>query len=53
MERLRGAGCDVDLVMARTGSPHLLVCTQNQASYDGRVAERRRDQLAVAKLAAE
>jgi 2OG-Fe(II) oxygenase superfamily len=51
MERLQKAGCDVDLVMVRTGSPHILQCTKNQASYDARVAERRRDQLAVGKLA--
>lgn len=34
---------DVDCSTERKGSPHVLVCTKNQASYERRVAQRRAD----------
>jgi hypothetical protein len=32
-----------DCSTERKGSPHVLVCTKNQASYERRVAQRRAD----------
>jgi predicted 2-oxoglutarate/Fe(II)-dependent dioxygenase YbiX len=34
---------DIDCSTERKGSPHVLVCTKNQASYERRVAQRRAD----------
>jgi hypothetical protein len=34
---------DVDCSTERKGSPHVLVCSKNQASYERRVAQRRKD----------
>jgi predicted 2-oxoglutarate/Fe(II)-dependent dioxygenase YbiX len=34
---------DVDCSTERKGSPHVLVCTKNQANYERRVAQRRAD----------
>jgi hypothetical protein len=39
--------CDVDCATIRQGSPHGLVCTKNQASYEARCRQRRAD-LALA-----
>lgn len=49
---IRTARCDVDMATERSGSPHRLVCTKNQASYQRRCAQRlndlaERDRLAV------
>lgn len=44
--------CDVDHVTLKRGSPHELVCTKNQASYQRRVAQRARDEDYVRRLAA-
>lgn len=43
--------CDLDLATERRGSPHSLVCTKNQASYERRVSQRARDQEDLAILA--
>ena len=40
---IRDAGSDVDSVTDKTGSPHALVCTKNQASYGRRVVQRQQD----------
>jgi hypothetical protein len=37
------AGADLDVKTLRHGSPHTLVCRKNSASYDRRVAQRRKD----------
>ena len=42
-DSLRQGRCDVDCSTERKGSPHVLVCTKNQASYERRVAQRRAD----------
>lgn len=44
---------DVDCATERTGSPHTLVCNKNQASYLRRVAQRKNDLDALARLAVE
>jgi hypothetical protein len=40
---VRRAACDVDLETERRGNPHTLVAVKNQASYERRLSERRRD----------
>ena len=47
---IRGTGSDVDSVTDKTGSPHALVCTKNQASYERRVVQRRQDLADLARL---
>ena len=42
-ENVRDSGCDVDLETERRGSPHTLVATKNQASYERRSKQRRED----------
>ena len=42
-DTIRHSRCDVDCVTERKGSPHVLVCSKNQASYDRRVEQRRMD----------
>jgi len=42
-DTIRLGQCDVDCVTERKGSPHVLVCSKNQASYDRRVKQRRTD----------
>jgi hypothetical protein len=42
--------CDVDLTTERRGSPHALVATKNQASYERRAKQRRQDLQQVAAL---
>lgn len=42
-DQVRQGRCDVDCSTERKGSPHVLVCTKNQASYERRVAQRRAD----------
>ena len=42
-QRVRSAACDLDLKTDRRGSPHTLVATKNQASYERRAEQRRRD----------
>jgi predicted 2-oxoglutarate/Fe(II)-dependent dioxygenase YbiX len=40
---IRAAGCDVDTATEKRGSPHRLICTKNQASYQRRCAQRAND----------
>jgi hypothetical protein len=42
-ESVRSAACDLDLVTERRGSPHTLVATKNQTSYERRAKQRRQD----------
>ena len=44
------AGCDIDCSTLRRGSPHTLICTKNQASYERRAKERREDLANLAQL---
>ena len=48
---IRTAGCDVTTTTERRGSPHGLVCTKNQASYERRVKQRKQDLADIAALA--
>ncbi|WP_088347270.1 MULTISPECIES: 2OG-Fe(II) oxygenase [Rhodomicrobium] len=40
---IRRASADVDTETLRKGSPHSLICTKNQASYNRRVTQRKQD----------
>jgi hypothetical protein len=40
---VRNARCDIDFTTERRGSPHILVATKNQASYERRAKQRRQD----------
>lgn len=40
---IKTAKCDVDTMTERVGRPYSLVCTKNQASYKGRVRQRKQD----------
>jgi hypothetical protein len=51
-ERVRHAVCDLDLATERRGSPHTLVATKNQASYERRARQRREDLENVAAFPA-
>ncbi|WP_407166009.1 2OG-Fe(II) oxygenase [Bradyrhizobium sp. ORS 111] len=42
-QSVRNAACDLDLATERRGSPHTLVATKNQASYERRAQQRRQD----------
>ncbi|MGA8772677.1 MAG: hypothetical protein WB610_20180, partial [Rhodomicrobium sp.] len=42
-EEIRRVRCDLDLKTEKRGSPHGLVCTKNQASYQRRVQQRKSD----------
>jgi hypothetical protein len=48
---VRTVPCDVDLTTEKRGSPHTLIATKNQASYERRVKQRREDLDHVAALA--
>ena len=43
IDTIKKGRCDVDFTTERKGSPHALVCTKNQASYEARVRQRRAD----------
>ena len=47
---IQQSGCDLDRVTERRGSPHSLVCTKNQASYERRVQQRKQDLENMARL---
>jgi predicted 2-oxoglutarate/Fe(II)-dependent dioxygenase YbiX len=49
-QSVRSAACDLDLTTERRGSPHTLVATKNQASYERRAKQRRRDLEHVSAL---
>ena len=42
-DAIRRNRCDLDLKMEKRGSPHGLVCTKNQASYQRRAQQRKLD----------
>ena len=42
-DTIREGGHDVDCITERKGSPHVLVCSKNQASYERRVKQRHAD----------
>lgn len=50
-DNIRHASCDLSCTTLNKGSPHALICTKNQASYEKRVKQRRQDLEALAKLA--
>jgi hypothetical protein len=47
---IKAAGCDLDMTTVRRGSPHSLVCTKNQASYERRVKQRENDLVDIQRL---
>lgn len=47
---IRTARVDLDIRTERRGSPYSLVCQKNSASYERRVAQRRRDLADIATL---
>jgi hypothetical protein len=49
---IRHNGCDVDFVTEQRGRPYSLVCTKNQASYDNRARQRKKDVGDLARLEA-
>ena len=49
-QSVRSAACDLDLTTERRGSPHTLVATKNQASYQRRAKQRRQDLEHLAAL---
>lgn len=49
-QSVRSAACDLDLATERRGSPHTLVATKNQASYERRAKQRHQDLEDVSAL---
>lgn len=49
-QSVRRAACDLDLTTERRGSPHTLVATKNQASYERRAKQRLQDLEHVSAL---
>jgi hypothetical protein len=47
---IKQARCDVDVTTDRRGRPYSLVCTKNQASYDRRARQRKKDVENLARL---
>ena len=47
---VKSHNCDVDMRTIRSGSPHRLVCTKNQASYERRARQREGDLRALKQL---
>jgi len=47
---IRQGRCDLDCTVERKGSPHVLVCTKNQARYEARVRQRKVDLEDLARL---
>lgn len=47
---IRDSRCDLDFTTLRRGSPHSLVCTKNQSSYERRVLERKSDLEVLAQI---
>jgi predicted 2-oxoglutarate/Fe(II)-dependent dioxygenase YbiX len=47
---IKSASCDLDVTTEKRGSPHTLVAVKNQASYQRRAEQRRRDLAMVAAL---
>ena len=42
-DTIKRARCDLAVATERRGSPHSLVCTKNQASYERRARQRSKD----------
>ncbi len=53
MYSIRDGLSDLDVVTVKKGSPHSLVATKNQASYERRVQQRKLDSVALGELANE
>jgi len=49
---IRHSGCDVDFVTEKRGSPYSLICTKNQATYENRARQRKKDLDDQARLEA-
>ena len=49
---IRHSGCDVDFMTEQRGRPYGLVCTKNQASYEKRARQRKKDLDDLARLEA-
>jgi hypothetical protein len=49
-QSVQSAACDLDLTTERRGSPHTLVATKNQASYERRAKQRQQDLEFVSAL---
>ena len=49
-QQIREHKLDVDCVTIRRSSPHVLVCTKNDASYQARLADYHRDQRHLASI---
>ena len=49
-DTIRNSGCDLDFTTLRRSSPHSLVCTKNQASYERRAVQRKKDLEDLAKI---
>ena len=47
---IRNGGYDLDFITLRRGSPHSLVCTKNQASFQRRARQREEDLKNLARL---
>jgi hypothetical protein len=47
---IRHYRCDLDFTTLRRGSPHSLVCTKNQASYERRALQRKDDLEVLAQI---
>ena len=42
-DTIKRSGCDLNLMTIKKGSPHTLACVKNQASYERRVLQRKKD----------
>ena len=51
-ETIKRSRCDLDVTTERRGSPHRLVCSKNQASYERRVKQREKDVADLERLKA-
>ena len=49
-QSIRSARADVGCATDKVGRPYTLVCTKNQASYERRLAQRKQDLDALARL---
>lgn len=49
-DSIKRAGSDLDRATDRRGRPYTLICTKNQASYERRVQQRKKDLAEAARL---
>ena len=49
-DTIRKSSCDLDFTTLRRSSPHSLVCTKNQASYERRALQRKKDLEDLSKI---